>query len=57
MILNSAVSSSVWPHLSPQAQQDEHEEEEKGPEWRDGQQSEGLWIGHEGQSWTVVSHF
>lgn len=46
-----------WPtHLRPQAQEDEHEEEEQGPEGGDGQQSEGLWVGHEGQAGTVVGH-
>ena len=44
------------PHLGSQAQEDEHEEEQDGPEGRDGQQSEGFWVGHEGQPRAVVRH-
>ena len=43
-------------YLSAQPHQDEHEEEEQGPEWGDGQQCEGLWVCHEGQAWAVVCH-
>ena len=43
-------------YLSAQPQQDEHEEEEQGPEWGDGQQCEGLWVCHEGQAQAVVCH-
>lgn len=43
------------PYLSPQSQEDEHEEEEQRPERWDGKQSEGFWVGHEGQPWAVVS--
>ena len=43
-------------YLSAQPQQDEHEEEEQGPEWGDGQQCEGLWVCHEGQARAVVCH-
>lgn len=35
-------------YLSAQPQQDEHKEEEQGPEWGDGQQGEGLGVSHEG---------
>ena len=52
---------SHWPksrasYLSAQPHQDEHEEEEQGPEWGDGQQCEGLWVCHEGQARAVVCH-
>ena len=44
------------PHLSPQSQKDKHEEEEQWPEGWDGQQGEGFWVGHKGQSRAVVGH-
>lgn len=44
------------PHLSPQTEKDEHEEEEQRPQWGDGEQSEGFWVSHEGQAGAVVGH-
>lgn len=44
------------PHLSAQSEEDEHEEEEQRPQGGDGEQGEGLWVGHEGQARSVVGH-
>lgn len=43
-------------HLSPQSQQDEHEEEEQRPQRWDGEQSEGFWVSHKRQARAVVGH-
>lgn len=43
-------------YLCSQSQKDEHEEEKQRPEWRDGQQSEGFWVSHKGQTRAVVCH-
>lgn len=53
LLFNAAVA---WSHLSAQSQQDEHEEEKQRPQWWDWKQSEGFWVGHEGQSRAVVGH-
>lgn len=44
------------PYLSSKSQEDEHEEEEQRPQWGNGQQCEGFWVGHKGQAWAVVGH-
>lgn len=63
-------TSPPWPHhaspsehadptmtyLCTQPQEDEHKEEENGPQWRDGEQGEGLRVGNEGQARPMVSH-
>lgn len=45
-----------WVYLSAKTQKNEHEEEKQRPEWRDGQQRQGFWVGDESQAWAVVSH-
>lgn len=45
-----------WPHLGAQSEEDEHEEEEQRPQGGYGEQSEGLWVSHEGQSGAVICH-
>jgi hypothetical protein len=40
------------PHLTVQAQEDEHHEEQGGPQWREGHHSDSLGVGDESQSRT-----
>jgi hypothetical protein len=44
--------SSVKSYLTVQPQEDDHEEEEDGPQWGQGHLSHSLGVGYERQSWT-----
>lgn len=50
--------SSIWPHCPPlapylavQAQEDEHHEEQGGPQWGQRHHGDSLGVGNKGQAW------